>query len=275
MRGELYPVWSETWREIWSKLAKHPGAPDDLFGELYREVVPVLPSQPSAEKLAEIVSDARRSRAAFRNAAISPIGTEQGLVSFLERAYGVAGDLGGDALANRFFVLVEAFLSKFSLRYDLRRPFTLHPTLPGVFARMISEVRELTQADPHLHALRTEFEEAFRNLTSDKTQGALKSCLHKQFNLLEGIGARGPGVNAGSLGDIWDQVRSWPHATIREAAKKMYGFRSNYPGIGHAGNPAGALRDIDLRDLIAISVVLAGFTPYLSDNVDSHSIYSG
>ena len=28
MRGEFLPVWTETWRDIWSKLAKHPDAPD-------------------------------------------------------------------------------------------------------------------------------------------------------------------------------------------------------------------------------------------------------
>lgn len=38
MRGEIIGVWSETWREIWSKLAKHPDAPEDLFCELFREL---------------------------------------------------------------------------------------------------------------------------------------------------------------------------------------------------------------------------------------------
>jgi hypothetical protein len=42
MRGEFIGVWSECWREIWSKLAKHPKAPNDLFSELYRELVNAL-----------------------------------------------------------------------------------------------------------------------------------------------------------------------------------------------------------------------------------------
>ena len=44
MRGELIGVWSETWREIWAKLAKHPEYGDDLFSDLYRGLVP----EPSA-----------------------------------------------------------------------------------------------------------------------------------------------------------------------------------------------------------------------------------
>ena len=38
MRGEFIAVWSETWREIWVKLANKHNAPKDLFCELYREI---------------------------------------------------------------------------------------------------------------------------------------------------------------------------------------------------------------------------------------------
>jgi hypothetical protein len=34
-------------------------------------------------------------------------------------------------------------------------------------------------------------------------------------------------------------------------------------------------RDIDIRDMVAISVLLAGFTPYLSHQVDSNVVYRG
>ena len=45
MRGELFGVWPETWREIWVKLAKHPEYGDDLLSDLYRQLVPA-PSAP-------------------------------------------------------------------------------------------------------------------------------------------------------------------------------------------------------------------------------------
>lgn len=59
------------------------------------------------------------------------------------------------------------------------------------------------------------------------------------------------------------------------AMKVFKGFTSDYPGIRHSGNPANALRDIEMRDMVAVSILLAGFTPYLSDNLDSNRVYSG
>ena len=62
MRGELLPVWSETWRDIWSKLVKHPGAPEDLFSELYREFAQAFSTPPSAEALADVVGESALAR---------------------------------------------------------------------------------------------------------------------------------------------------------------------------------------------------------------------
>jgi hypothetical protein len=49
MRGELLPVWYETWREIWVKIAKYPNAPDDIFSELYREFTQAFTTPPTPE----------------------------------------------------------------------------------------------------------------------------------------------------------------------------------------------------------------------------------
>jgi hypothetical protein len=93
------------------------------------------------------------------------------------------------------------------------------------------------------------------------------------MNLLEAIGQQCPGVTSNQLGGICDQIATWPHSTIKEAMKKLYGFASNYPGIRHAGNPASQLREIEMRDLVAVTVLLAGFTPYLSDLLNGDDIY--
>ena len=57
--------------------------------------------------------------------------------------------------------------------------------------------------------------------------------------------------------------------------KDLYKFACDYPGIRHGGTAANARRDIDMRDMVAISVLLAGFTPYLSHQVDSNIVYRG
>ena len=66
--------------------------------------------------------------------------------------------MAGDELSNRYFNLLAGFIDKFSLRYDLRRPCTLCPTLPGMFASLVRDLRVLTSQDTHLDTLMKEFE---------------------------------------------------------------------------------------------------------------------
>jgi hypothetical protein len=310
MRGVIIGVWPETWREIWSKLARHPEYGEDLFPDLYRELVPEPrapkapppPGELTAEgeliqpediaardayveaferyegqraRYEEAVSGGDVSKSAFRAALKEQIKCEADAVMALERAFNVVVGYGNEAFRNRYFLSVDSFLHKYNLRYDLRRPFTLHPTLPGVFANLVEEMKAYTMRDAHLHQLMQDFEEALRDLRDNPTPARMKTCMQKKFNLIEGIGQRCPGVTAATLGDICAQVRFWPHATLKEAVKKLYGFRSNYPGLGHAGNPQSVLREIEMRDLVAVSVVLTGFSPYLTDQINSDTVYGG
>jgi hypothetical protein len=48
----------------------------------------------------------------------------------------------------------------------------------------------------------------------------------------------------------------------------LYGFCSNYPGIRHAGNPAGVLRELATRDVTLASLLLLSFSGYLSPIMD-------
>ena len=275
MRGEILGVWSETWREIWSKLAKHPDAPKDLFCELYRELDDAFETAPDDLTLADIVAEPDQARMAFRKTKTTAFRGEVAILEFFERAHEVVVDLGGDPLANRYFRLTEVFLDKYSLRYDLRRPFSLNPTLPGVFARLIRELKEATSQDAKLHPLMVEFEEAIRDLRANQSSGKIKTCIQKQMNLLEAIGQQCLGVTGYPLGKICDQVGTWPHKKVKDAMKDMYSFACDYPGIRHGGTPANSLRNIEMRDLVAISILLAGFSPYLTNLINSETIYRG
>lgn len=57
--------------------------------------------------------------------------------------------------------------------------------------------------------------------------------------------------------------------------KDIYGLASDYPGIRHGGTPANALRAVDMRDMVALSILLAGFTPYLSHVLHPDVVYRG
>jgi hypothetical protein len=275
MRGEFIHVWSETWREIWVPLIDREDVPDDVFCELYRELAQALKARPSVEDLADIIDNPVQSREAFEKTRPEEIAGERTLVAFLESVYPALEDLGGDALSNSYFNLLASFIDKFSLRYDIRRPCTLCPTLPGVFASLICDLRAMASQDAHIDGLMKAFEDAVRDLRYGCTDGRIKTCMSKQFMLLEALGAIAPGVTKGTLGGMCDEIRSWPHAAIKESLKKLYGFASDYPGIRHGKNTKGMLRSIEMRDMVAMSILLAGFTPYLSDQLNAETVYRG
>ncbi|WP_439626528.1 hypothetical protein [Gemmata sp.] len=268
-------MWSETIRKIWSILAEDEAAPPELFGELYRELVAALKVKPSAEELADTIEDQARSREAFESVAAAELLGERAVVKFLESAHDVFDDLGDEAVANRYFNVLAAFVEKYSLRYDLRRPCCLCPTLAGVFTNLFRELRVAAGLDAHLASLMHAFEDGIRDLRDDWTEVRIKTCIQRQMNLLEAFGAVCKGVTGDTLGKICDQVGTWPHTDIKRALKSLYGFASDYPGIRHGGAPSSALRVIELRDLIAISVLLTGFTPYLTDLLDADLVYRG
>ena len=281
MRGEFIAVWAETWREIWLPLIKQPlaeddeGLPEDIFCELYRALAPALSRRPSVESLAGIIGNPVQSREAFEATTASDLAGERGLVDFFEAAHDALEELGGDELTNGHFNLLSSFIDKFSLRYDLRRPCILYPTLPGLFASLVRDLRALTNQDPHLDALMKDFEAAVRDLRRDGSDRRIKTCIQKQVNLLEAIGGAATGVTGTTLGAICNQVGTWPHEKLKEAMKNLYGFATDYPGIRHGGTPASALRAVDMRDMVAMSILLTGFTPYLESRLNADAIFGG
>lgn len=275
MRGEFIGVWSETWDDIWDVLASEEGAPDDLFCELYRELSAALKGKLTPEQLADIIDDPVQSKNAFQNARAEEFVGERSLVGFFEGAHEVLNDLVGEALANHYFKLLAAFIDKYSLRYDLRRPCMVCPTLPGMFASLVRDLRAVTSQDVHLDTLMKEFEDAIRGLRVDRSDGHIKTCIQKQMNLLEAIGQACPGVTETELGPICNQLGTWPHQAIKASLKSLYGFASDYPGIRHGGTPASAIRAIEMRDMVAMSILLFGFTPYLTDQLNADDVYRG
>jgi hypothetical protein len=236
---------------------------------------PVKRAEAQERALERVLNDTKRSKEAFESVEASEFGGERPIVAFLEGAFSVLNDLAGDPLSNRYFNLLTEFIDKFSLRYDLRRPCTLCPTLPGVFASLIRDLRVLAGQDAHLDTLMKDFENAVRDLRHDCSDGRIKTCIQKQVNLLEAIGRTAPGVTGATLGAICNQVGTWPHDKLKEAMKDLYGFASDYPGIRHGGTPANAKRPVDMRDMVAMSVLLAGFTPYLAAQLDADVVYRG
>lgn len=309
MRGEFMGVKSELIKGIFEKLVEEMSdegfSDEEFWSDLLREAIP----QPKAPKtpdytdydedgkiyldgdlelyeehklalethkacLEAYTDAATRSDLAWQYIITyfeDPTTTERQIVKSLGAAFEAIEDFGGGNLANSFYQLVEEFLEKYSLRYDLRRPFQLNPTLPGLFARLINDLKSVASSDPALQVLLQDYEEAFHDLGFGATEGRMKTCFSKQFNLLEALAAQHPNATQDTLGKICAELDVWPHATVREAARKVYGFRS-YPGVGH-GAGGGALRPIEMKDLVAVSVMLTAFVPYVSDKFNADVIY--
>jgi hypothetical protein len=274
VNGDLLSVWRDLNGQVWSRLATiyrfdHP----DLYCELYRSLNDYLVAPKSIEELADITDDLVQARKAFKSIKVSVIRDEWAAVQFLEGLYETLHDLGGQPMCDHYVRLLGSFLTRFNLRYELKAPCRLCPTLPGLFASHVKAVKAVAATTPHLRASLVEFEESMRDLRLDKSETRLKTCIQKQINLMEALGAAYPGVTANTLGAMAGEVGTWPHPAVKESLSKMYGFVSNYPGIRHAGNPASALRRLEMRDLVAVSVVLMGFTTYISNPYDGDRSY--
>jgi hypothetical protein len=310
MRGDLKTAWPYVWSDIWVRLAESKSAPVELFSELYQALMPkprppAAPAEPLAfdddgnatdpayivaisdykvalevyrqQKIAydkALTASPEEARVWLRERLQGTLNTEAYAVIALEKAFQCIDDIGGDDLSNRYVNLVEAFLRKYSIRYDLRRPFSLHPNLPGIFASVWGEVRELCLQDAQLESSIQEFDDAFRDLKLGPNAGRLKSCFIKQFNMLEAITSRNPQVTKNVLSEMIGEVQSWPHTTVKQAAEKIYAFRGAYPNMGH-GTGGGAHREIELRDLVSISLMLVGLLPYLSHEIDPQIVFEG
>jgi hypothetical protein len=224
------------------------------------------------DKFETALNSESAAREVFREL-LCQISTEAAAVNFLETAYNALATYGDPYLTDRFRILISKFFIGFSLRYDVREPFSLHATMPGVFSKLIAEIKRLSGEDEHLKNLYSEFEEAFSDLKSNRTQARIKTCLQKQFNLLEALGRNCPNVTETTLGAMCNQL-SFPHTTIKEIGKKLYGFGSNYPGVRHAGDANSAIRRLNMTDFVSLSLMLASFIPYVASGLDSDRCYT-
>ena len=150
-------------------------------------------AQAKARALDAIVNDVSKSREAFEQVQSIEFIGEIALVRFLESAFEILDDIGGDPLSNRYFNLLSGFIDKFSLRYNLRCPCTLCPTLPGMFTALLRELDVLSTTDQNIDKRLRDFKEALQDLRLGPTEGRISNCVMKQVMLLEAVAAASVG----------------------------------------------------------------------------------
>ncbi len=279
MAGELIVAWPNTKQEIWDALAAAEDAPDDLYCELLRSASAWLrkPENPDEfslwqANLFEAFGSPTLSKAAFNCLDATDFIGERALCAFLEDVFDALQELSNDEIANLYFDCLSGFISKFNLRYELLPSCKLIPSIPGVFEGLIEELKCYSNSDKHVSTLLSEFVNAVRDLKIEASETRIKTCIQKQVNLLEGIAQKSPLVTKGDLAGMCSEIKSWPHLGIKSSVSSLYSFACDYPGIRHGGKPSKVLRTIELRDFISMTILLTGFIPYLSDEIDPEAV---
>lgn len=293
MRGGLALTWKLSWQEVWLVIQAEPEEEesalweilegyelpedfephDDLFAALYQEAVKALKEEVRAKiGFDGIAVDNDTAVILFQGIECAEFDSEMSIVQFYEDAYDTVSDYDG-LLAQRFLLLLRGFVSKYNLRYEIDENGRVTPTIPGLFASLFDELSSIAESDDDIRELLLELNHAYRDLKADKSESRIKAYIHRLTNLVESIAIRNPATTKTTLGALCKELGAWPHASIQLSFSNLYGFTSNFPGIRHAGNPSSRLRILDMRDMVALTIIFAGYTPYLSDRIDCESLY--
>ncbi|MBK5274067.1 MAG: hypothetical protein JJE30_03325 [Desulfuromonadales bacterium] len=278
MSGSLRRVWGYLPTELWEPLAdysaKDGAAPPSLFSDLFDTVDEFLSPRPTDMELEEARNNPDKARLRFLTLKGTDFASETAIVHFLEEANKVVADYEIAGYEDFYRRLLRDVLRKYNLRYRLDEPFTLRFLLPGSFTNLYTELHRLNVGNGHLSGLLNDFEKAFDRYARTQDPTDLKTCIGKVSNYAEGLASATAGnpATGNTLGALAGRLTDWPHDKMKESLVNLYHFCSDYPGIRHAGNPAGVRRDLAARDMTLASLLLLSFSGYLSPLVDEQAV---
>jgi hypothetical protein len=264
--GSLIDHWEYMWTDVWAVLAKSRRAPSDLFIGLYRAATDVLQNPPAYKQFELAMNDPMQARLAFEQLSARDFRDELSVVEFLESASVAIQNFEIPRFEKLYKFLVRGFIKKYNLRYRIDDPFQVRQVLPGVFANFYEDLIRANGADPHLKELMNNFELTFGSYARTKRAHELNACISNAFMYAEGLAGKSSG-KIGPLGKLCDCLQCWPHSTVRESLKVLYGLRNDFPGLGHGSNRKGKLRDLEPRDAIIVSLLILSFAGYLTSEV--------
>lgn len=275
MNGSLRHAWEYLATELWEPLAEYSArdaaAPPDLFSDLFAAADEFLSPRPTDPELEQARNDPDKARQRFLPLKGTDFASESAIVHFLEAARDVISDYEIPGFEDCYRRLLRDALRKFNLRYRLDEPFILRFLLPGSFTNLYNELRRVSGGNGHLASLLTDFEKAFDRYARTQDPTDLKTCIGNASKYAEGLAGVTCG-RPGSLGDLCKEIKDWPHGAVQAALGNLYGFCSDYPGIRHAGNPAGIRRDLATRDMTLASLLLLNFSGYLMPSLDQEAV---
>jgi len=257
--GTLRSVWTETWPAIWEPLSSIEGAPEDLLLEIYRSLMGFIPAKHFRN---DAISDTGIAEVELQKVVGNYFTSERRAIAFLEAVPEALDEFEQAAmLREKYSKHLSAFFSKFNVGYEVVEDFSITPKITTLLSDILRAIDD--GMSPELKHQLDEIKVSLRNSYFDpRHQQNIKQTLNQLFILLEGTAKIDYTGKENTLGDLCDTLNTFPHKTISESLKKLHGFRSDYPGIAHAGNQSACLRNLEYRDLAALVVILYGFSAY-------------
>ena len=286
MRGQMKLVIDRTFAELWQPLTDHDDCPVNLFGEIYsglrpfiREPEPRFVQDDNGNIRNEVVSLYDRTilamskpEAAERllaNLSESDFISEHKARKAISSIYRVLCDIGTDDLARDYLDLLRTFIERYSLSYYVDEEAVLWLSFSGLVAALFGQIRFTVENSHHVQEQLNAFEHALAECLETPTQARITTTIQKQINFLEAIGSQHSRVSSNTLGQMFNEVSSWSHASLQEAARQLYRFANDYPGIRHGGSEESAARRLDLRDVAGVTLSLVGLVVYLTDDFET------
>ena len=285
MKGHLRLVVDRAFVELWQPLTDHDDCPRNVFGEIYAGISPRLrESEPEYVReddgtirdisvrrndlVARAVSDPETAETLLSGLAGEDFESELAALSAISSTFDVLCDVANEDLAARFLDLLRAFVARYSLRYYVDAKAGFWISFSGLATALFGQIRLMAASHPHVDKQLSAFEHALAECLADPVESRIKTTIQKQCNVLEAIGSKHHRVSGNTLGQIVEQVGSWPHKSLSDAARHLYKFASDYPGIRHGGTDRSASRELDLRDLASVTLSLVGLVAYLAEDFE-------
>jgi hypothetical protein len=281
MKGLLGSVVGAMATDVWEPLAASDHAPDELAGEIFRAIASQFDRYRSrsddldavearatvVSQMAEAIEDSSEALVLLAAIEGGDFSSEAAVVAAVSGVVEIFDDYEDDRLRKTYVDLVRAFIGRYSLRYAVDPSGALWLSWTGMATALFHEVREHAHAEEATRCRFEDFEMALAECVANPRTDKIETVLSKQMNLLEACGVRHPSTTQRTLGRICDELDTWPHEKLKEVAKALYGFASDYPGVRHGGTYEAAHRELDLGDLAAFATSLLGLSVYLNDDI--------
>ena len=285
MRGYMKLVLDRAFAELWEPLTDHTDCPPNVFGEIYTGLRPHM-QEPEREYiqdddgtireksvrldyLVELASsDPEFAEALLKDISGAAFESEARTLLAVRDTFAILVDIATDDLAQTYLELLKAFVNRYSLRYYVDDEARLWISFSGLATALFGQLRLAAESHPHLLQELNAFEHALAECLDEPVPTRIKTTIQKQVNVLEAFGSQHHLVSYNTLGRMFEEVQSWPHDSLIEAARQLYKFANDYPGIRHAGTYDSAILALDLRDLAGVTLSLVGLVAYLADGFE-------